>query len=145
MPTATKLISALVLAIAGAALGFLLTPLVPKISNANLIPIAAALGFVAGWVVIGRRIERKMGGAVLAGIAGVLTLVVWFLLVQGLRDMLRLAMDHRYHGPLEAIVDIIRLSTEYIPYFIRYDIGALLVAAALFSGVIAKITNRHWK
>lgn len=146
MPTAARLVAALCLALLALAVSFEVMPRMPESTDFGyFLPLNFALGLICGWVVMGRHTGLGFVGAINNGIAGAAVLVFWGLAVQGTYEMFRLAMNHRYHNPLEAIYGIFELSVGYGQVLIAPVILATLVIGGALSGIVTDFTGRMWR
>lgn len=146
MPTAARLVAALCLALVALAVSLEVMPRMPESTDFGyFVPLNIALGLVCGWVVTGRHVRLGFFGALNNGIAGVAVLVFWGLVVQGGYEMFRLAMNRRYHGPLEAIYGIFELSVGYAQVLLAPEIIATLVIGGILSGLITELAGKMWR
>ncbi len=146
MPTAAKLFSALCLA----ALGFLVSeaikPLMPAGTGFGYFSyVNAVIGLICGWVVVGGRAGRGISAAISNGLTGVIAMVCVGLAVQAAIQMFDLAMQHRYSGPMEAIVAIFEIAIGYGAIMMKTQVIGLLLAGALITGFISEFAARNYR
>ncbi|WP_171129169.1 MULTISPECIES: TrgA family protein [unclassified Ruegeria] len=103
------------------------------------------LGLACGWKVMGKRAGRGWVAAVNNGLTGVAALVFWGLFVQGVYEMFRLAMRHRYDGPFDAVLAIFTLSVEYGRQLITPEILLTLAIGAVITGLLTEVAYRRWR
>ena len=146
MPTGSRLLCAVCLAIVGFVVSGLIIPLFPERTNfGNFTNINMALGALCGWIVMGPRTGHGVSSGITNGITGVAALVFWALFVQGCYEMVRLAMANRYKGPFEAIVAVFEIAIVYsLIIFTPTVLGTLLVGAVL-SGLAGEVAARRWR
>ncbi|PJE29330.1 hypothetical protein PSM7751_00833 [Pseudooceanicola marinus] len=109
--------------------------------------VSAAIGAWAGWTIIGRRVTRRSSAAqvISYGLTGlVMMLLVAFFVFAG-NEALRKSLARRYDGPIEAILDMIPISTNWGANLLHPHILATLVAGGLVSAVMARVVDRIWK
>lgn len=145
MPTASRLVAALSLMV----IAFLVSSMIIDngeegkdygyFSYVNLL-----LGFLCGWVIMGKRAGRGWTAAVNNGLTGVASLVFWGLFVQGTYEMFRLAMRHRYGGPFEALLAIFQIGLDFGKFLITPEIIATLAIGAILSGLFTEGASRRW-
>lgn len=114
MPTAAKLIGALLLFGVGwgAALGAVAT--LPDGTQATYLPLAVALiGCWQGWSVLGRHAGCGMRAGVAHGLRAAIQMVVIALAAFALREMFLRSTDLRYGGAGDATVATLDLFLEY--------------------------------
>ena len=146
MPTAARLVAALCLALVAVAVSVQVMARMTEVADFGyFVPVNAGLGLVCGWVVMGRHTRMGWVGAVNNGIAGVAVLVFWGLVVQGGNEMFRLAMNRRYHGPIEAIYAVFEISVGYAQILLAPAILATLLAGAVVAGVATEFAGRAWR
>lgn len=143
MPTAGRLTSALALAILGGYIAYLTVPLFDEGSVPSFwFPLSIGAGIWAGWVVMGKRAGRGYSAAVGNGFTGVAAMVFWILFLLCGFEMLRKSMRRSYDGPIEAVIDVFALMSDYALQFFTADVIVALVvgaiAAAFFSEFYAK-------
>ncbi|TDE35062.1 TrgA family protein [Antarcticimicrobium sediminis] len=146
MPTAARLVAACCLALLAFTVSYQIMARMPESTNFGIfVPLNIGLGVVCGWVVMGRNRKSSFPGAMNNGIAGVAVLVFWGLVVQGGYEMFRQAMNHRYHGPLDALYGIIELSAEYAQVLLAPGIIVTLVVGAILSGFVTGYASKTWR
>ncbi|MHA6347586.1 TrgA family protein [Roseivivax sp. CAU 1761] len=146
MPTAAKLVAALLLAGLGYLASEAVKPLVPAITEwGRFSLINAGIGLLCGWIVIGSRAGRGMSAAVSNGITGVVALVFWALVVQALAEMVDAAFKGRFSGMGDAISDVFNTMIEHAAILADGSLLMLLIGGALLVGGLSEIAARHWR
>ena len=105
MPTATKLMSALAFAVLAFFASEVFKPLLPEGTQVRMLsPIDAGIGFLCGWMIMGRLAGRGVFAAAGGGVRTALATAFWCLLFWAVWEMLgestRPGADA---GPVEAI------------------------------------------
>ena len=151
MLTMPKLIAGVVLAlIALVVTGQIKTAMLAEYGSYNfglLVPVAVAIGFLCGWVIIGSRANGQLGFSIApsVGVSGVVAMVFWVLLLMTLNEMLRLAMARRYDGGTEALTAIVPIGTEYGRHLLHSNILLTLLVGGMFAGWLADWSARRWR
>lgn len=140
MPTSARLASALCLA----ALAFVVSQQVMALITEDMnfgyfVYVNMGIGAVCGWVVTGRRVGHGgVAAPVTNGLTGMLTMVFWCLFVQGVNEMLRLAMRNRFDGPFEAVFSVFEHMVEFGAILIDPLVLVVLFAGGAVTGLLAE-------
>ena len=146
MPDAARLVAALCLALIAFIVSGQVMPLMPEGTDFGYFTyVNIALGLLCGWIVMGKRAGRGVVAAINNGATGVAALVFWGLFVQGINEMVRLAMRNRYDGPFEAIMAIFEISLEYAMVLLTPGIILVLVVGAVLSGLATDFAKSRWR
>lgn len=143
MPDAARLVAAMSLALLAYFATRQIIPLLPEGTEiGNFIYINAGIAVLVGWLVMGSRAGRGVTAALNNGLTGMCVLVFWGVALQGVTEMMRLAMNNRFDGPLEAIVAALELSAGY-----GLMIATPLVLGILIFGgmVVGLVTELAWR
>ncbi|RMD49391.1 MAG: hypothetical protein D6832_01825 [Alphaproteobacteria bacterium] len=150
MPTAGRLIAAVVLALAawGAALAYRRT-LPPEVVATWLPETVGALGLVIGWLSVGRRLGVRSrpagaGRALAAGLQGALLVLVWAAFGFGVRQMLIETLDRRLKGLEEAFFRLAELFWLNLASAADPLTLALLIGGGVASGVLGRAALMRW-
>lgn len=109
--------------------------------------IAAAIGLICGWRVMGRDVGKGYKPAAGSGVKTSISFVVWVLLVTSVVLMVRKAFKQRYDSPLEAIVDVFALALENGLRIVNPpvpEVLGLLFIGGVLGGVLAEWTKKRW-
>ena len=146
MPTAARLVAALLLAALGWVLSDMIRPLMPEGTDFGIFNyVDAFIGLSVGWILMGKRAGRGVVSGINNGITGAAVMVFWGLFVHSSYEMFRLAMRNRYDGPMEAITAIFIIASEFglmiatAPVIVTFLIGALIVGPA------TEYASRKWR
>lgn len=146
MPTAARLVAALLLAILGWILSDLIRPLMPEGTAFGWFNYANAfIGVCVGWVAVGSRAGRGVAPGINNGLTGVVVLFIWGLAVHSSYEMFRLAMRNRYDGPMEAITAIFLIASEFGLMIATAPVLITAVVGALVVGLVTDVVARHWR
>ncbi|MCR9148221.1 MAG: TrgA family protein [Rhodobacteraceae bacterium] len=145
MPTAAKAAVAVMMAVLAWVASEMFRPLMPEGTDFGLFnEVNVALGLVCGWLVIGTRLGYGIADAIGAGLTGVGAMVCWALFLQSFNEMLRLALDRRYDGPVEGIMAIFTIAVDYGAVMIDTPLIVLLVAGGIVIGLLGELVARRW-
>lgn len=146
MPTAARLIAALVLAVTAWIVSQTVKTHLPDGINFGWFDyVNVAIGAVSGWIVIGRRAGLGILPAIGHGLTGVAVLVFWAIFLQSTNEMLRLSLRRHYKGPVEALLDIFQIGAEYTKVLPYLDVAGALVLGGLIAGILSELANRVWR
>jgi hypothetical protein len=146
MPTAARLVAAVLLGLLGWILSDLVRPLLPEGTDFGYFNfVNAFIGICVGWVFMGRRAGRGLVPGINNGLTGAAVLVIWALAVHSSYEMFRLAMRNRYDGAMEALTSIFVIASEFgvmiaVPSFL---LAAL--AGALVVGLATEFAASRWR
>jgi len=145
MPTAPKLIAALCFAGLGWVASDMIRPLFPEETNFGAFNyVNVVLGLLCGWIVTGPRVGSGWSDGISAGLTGVGALVFWGLFVQAFNEMLRLALDRKYDGPVEAILSVFQIGIEYGQMLINGPLIGTLIVGGIVIGLVAEWASHRW-
>ena len=146
MPTGSKLIGAICLAILAALVAEMVKPLFPEGTPFGYFTyVSFGLGLIVGWKSLGTRAGKGTTEAINNGITSVVVLVFFALFVFGSYEMLMQALGRRYTEPMEALRGILEIGMFYGSYLLNVQIIATLVVGAVISGLVTEYAYRHWR
>lgn len=109
--------------------------------------IAAAIGLICGWRVMGNIAGKGYKPAPAAGVRTAITFTAWVLLVCSIILMVRKAFKKRYDSPMEAIVDIFALTMENGLRIINppaLDVLGFLFIGGIVGGLLTEWAKQRW-
>jgi len=146
MPTAARLVAALLLAILAWILSDLVRPLMPEGTQFGIFNFMNAfIGLCVGWVVMGPRAGRGTVPGINNGLTGTAVLVIWALTVHSSLEMFRLAMRNRYDGAMEALTSIFLIASEFALMIAVPAVILTAVAGAVAVGLATEFAARRWR
>ncbi|EPX78458.1 TrgA family protein [Salipiger mucosus] len=146
MWTAARLVTALCLAVLGYLASEVVRGLWTETTQFGWFNwVNTVIGFFCGWFIVGPRLGNGMGPGISLGATGAAALVFWGLFVQSVNEMVRLAMRHRFDGPVEAFSAIFDLGTEYGAVLLDGGFFILMIVGAIITGVLGEIAARNWR
>ncbi|QFT92859.1 hypothetical protein FIU86_08380 [Roseovarius sp. THAF9] len=146
MPTTGRGVAAILMAILAWYASEMFRPLMPEGTGFGWFnEVNVALGLLMGWVVIGSRLNYGYSNAIGAGLTGVGAMVFWALFLQSFNEMLRLALENRYDGPVEGIIAIFELGIDYLFTMWHIPLIVLLVGGGIVIGLVSEWVARRWR
>ncbi len=146
MPTAAKLFGAIFLAALAWVVSDLIRPLMPEGTDFGWFNYAnAACGLFCGWKVIGKNAGRGTSQAVSMGFTGVVCLYLLAIFVQSCNEMLRLALDSRFAGPVQAVKGILDIALNWSAIIATPSVLGTLAVGGIVIGLMVEAISRRWK
>lgn len=145
MPTGARLVTAVLFAGVGWQASEIIRPLMPEGTDFGWFnEVNVVLGLLCGWIVTGSRLGRGYPEGVSAGLTGLGALVFWALFLQSFNEMLKLALERRYDGPVEGIIAIFKIAIDYGTDVLYMPLIMFLVGTSILIGLIGEICARRW-
>jgi hypothetical protein len=145
MPTAARLVAAILLAILGWVLSDLVRPLMPEGTDFGWFNfVNAFIGLWVGWGVMGRRAGRGFVSGINNGLTGTAVMIIWAIAVHASYEMFRLAMRNRYDGPMEAIAGIFLIGSEFGLMIATVPVIGVAVIGAVIVGTVTESASKRW-
>ncbi|MBM7067947.1 TrgA family protein [Actibacterium sp. 188UL27-1] len=114
MPTFAKLVSGIAFALVAMFASSVFIPLLPEGTQVGmLIPLNSFIGFLCGWLVLGRMVGKGYYSAAGTGVRTSCTLLFFALLLWSCYEMIVLSTRLRYDGPMQALTDMMAMIVEY--------------------------------
>lgn len=146
MPTAAKLVAALMFAAVGWAAAEAFMPLIPERTQWGAFqPICAALGLLCGWRVMGPRAGRGWSTAIGVGLSTAAVLLGVALLLFSGREMILRSLDRRYGDALEATVGTFGIMLENAALMADVRFLGTLLLGGIVSGLASEAAGRIWR
>ena len=146
MPNGARLIAALSMAALAFVASQLIMPLMPDGTDFGyFIYVNMAIGIVTGWVLMGRRAGGGLVPAINNGLTGMAVMVFWGLFAQGVWEMVRLAMRHRYDGSFEALTAIFTIGLDYFFVMAVPQVLLALAIGGVVAGLATENAHRRWR
>lgn len=146
MPDAARLVAATCMALIAFIISGQVMPLMPEGTDFGYFTyVNIGLGLLCGWIVMGKRAGRGLVPAINNGLTGVAALLFWGLFVQGVYEMVRLAMRNRYGGPFEALAAIFEIGAEYAWMIAVPNIIATVLIGGVLAGLATEQAWQRWK
>ncbi|MEY4984775.1 MAG: hypothetical protein RIR62_3041 [Pseudomonadota bacterium] len=148
MPTAAKLVGAVLFGLLGAGLALYLPAILPEsMPYGALLPVSAAVAALCGWMIAGAAAGRGRSYAegAATGARTAVTAAFAVLFVFSVEQMLALAFRRLYDGPVEAVIGIFEQMVKLAPLLIDAGFIALLVIGGMVAGALTEGAGRRWR
>jgi hypothetical protein len=144
MPTAAKLVSAVIFA----ALAYLVADLyVPGMEGNPVVgylrPGCALIGMLCGWMVMGRLVGKGMRAAMGSGFRTSATILFWCLLSFSIYEMVEKSTKKIYDGPMEALLAVFDIMVKYGSFAVTPEVLGTLAVGGMLGGVLAEWVSRR--
>lgn len=145
MPTAAKLVGAIMLAISGWFCSELIKPLMEAGRDlSKFSAICAVVGAFVGWRFLGPRADRGVGNLLSNTFTMAFVQLVLTVFVFALSEMLKNSLRKQYHSPIAALEDIFAISAGYYHDYFSYEFGAGVLLCCSLSTWCAFMAARKW-
>ena len=146
MPTAAKLAAAILFGALAWWVSQMIKPLFPEGTDlGRFAEYNAALGAVIGWRVAGARARTSWPNAVAYGLTAAVGTVAMGLFVYSLLRMLSQSVRKVYEGPMEALVDVVRIMLENVQFIANGEVLTILLAGGVLGGLVTEWVARNYK
>ena len=137
MPTAGKLVAAIMFAGLGALATYLIIPQFPEGTNFGwFIPGNALIGLLGGWIVAGSRSGHGHYSAVGYGLTAMVSMVAWGLLIYSSIEMVERSIRKMYDGPVDAVVSVFELGVDYLRVIASAELMIFMVLGGIICGLV---------
>lgn len=145
MPTASKLVAAVLLAVLGYfAADRVAAHLPEEIPPGMIRPVMAFFGIMVGWRFLGKRVGDGYSAALGMGLSSSVVLFLlgmgWFAGVEMIKRSMRMSYDNPFHA-LQGMVEIAIDNVEHVTYV---DVISILVAGGILVGLLVEFASRRW-
>ena len=145
MPTASKLVAAVAYALLGFLAAQTFVKYLPEGTPLGYFrEMTAAIGFIVGWLVMGKLTRKGYREAINTGLVTALILVFWTLLAFSLYFMLRKSMRMMYDGPMEAVLGIFQLMFDYGKMLVQPDMIGVILIGGIVAGLVTEWAGKRW-
>ena len=145
MPTASKLVAAVAYALLGFLAAQTFVKYLPEGTPLGYFrEMTAAIGFIVGWLVMGKLNRKGYREAINTGLVTALILVFWTLLAFSLYFMLRKSMRMMYDGPMEAVLGIFQLMFDYGKMLVQPDMIGVILIGGIVAGLVTEWAGKRW-
>jgi hypothetical protein len=146
LPTSGKLVAGLCFAIVGYVSASAYALLLPESWRISwFLETSAALGFLVGWLVMGRLVGVRLHMAARRGFSTAIWLFFWALLSFSIHEMLLRSLDKRYRTPMDAVGGAIEIAIYLGKLALNVEFLATLLVGGAISGILAELANRFWR
>lgn len=145
MPTASKLVAAVLTAALGYYVADLIVAHLPEQDRDNWMRVVSALlGVVVGWKFLGSRMGDGYRAAIGLGLSTSLVLFLVGMVTFSGYEMLIRSLRKSYHGPFEALQGMMAIAIENLEYVQFADVVMGFVLGGIVVGVITEMAARRW-
>lgn len=145
MPTAAKIVAALALAIVMYVATVNYIPNLPEGTQVHRIrEIAAGIGFVCGWWIIGPQPGLTFMESLSNGLKGALVATFWTLMAAASYTMLQRSMRMMYDGVMEAVLGVFQQLVDFGALALAPGVVGVVVIGGMMAGAVARGTARRW-
>lgn len=145
MPTASKLVAAVAYALLGFIAAQTFIKYLPEGTPLGYFrEITAAIGFIVGWLVMGKLTRKGYREAINSGLVTALILVFWAVLAFSLYFMLRKSMRMMYDGPMEAVLGVFQLMFDYGKMLVAPDMLGVILIGGILAGAVTEWAGKRW-
>ncbi len=146
MPTAGRLVGAIVFGATGAGAAFVGIPTLPEeVLPGYLFPFSTIVGGWQGWSLMGPKAGGRFSMAITQGIATVVVMTLTVIFFVAGWDMIERSMRLRYDGPGAAVLDVANLMWEYVKMMVVPQVIGVLALGATLGSILVNIAARIWK
>jgi len=151
MPTAARLVAAISLAIASAAMVIVLAMYYPDAKLDRYMPrifiVFGGLGALVGWYSLGRRVEFEEGIGIALGIRAALTTMAWVILALGISYVIMEILDDKFRGlePMAAIRALVEQCMFFAAYLFHTKVFGIAIGMGIIAGLLTRGAHRKWR
>jgi hypothetical protein len=145
MPTASKLVAALLFGSLAFFVSDLIKPLLEEGTQVGWFSLVNPIvGAVMGWRISGARVGHSIRASLGYGITTVAATVFWCLFIWAGYLMVEASMRLRYDGPMEALQDMGAMMIEFARTMATPTVIGSLVVGGLFFGWLTEQVSRRY-
>ena len=145
MPTAPKIVAAVLFAIVAGLAAHLFIPALPEGTQVKLFrEISAAVGFFVGWRVMGRLTGKGYVDAAGSGVRTSVTILFWLLLGFSIYTMVKRSTKMLYDDPMEAVTGVFDLMLYFGKFLAEPATPVALLIGGVMGGVVTEWASRRW-
>jgi hypothetical protein len=147
MPTAGKLIGAIVFAALAYFVGDLIRPLLieTKGTRTGGLPVVNAfIGLLMGWRIMGKGAGKTYRASFGYGLTTLAAIVFWCLVFWSGYEMIQKSMKGRYDGAMHALKNMAELAIDYAKLVAVDEVVVPALVGALFVSWLTEFFARRW-
>jgi hypothetical protein len=146
MPTAAKLAAAILFGALAWLASELVKPLFPEgAAVGRFAEWNALIGAVIGWRVAGTRARTTWPNAVAYGLTTAFGMASVALFLHSMARMLGRSFSRVYEGPMEALIDVVRLMVENAPLILSPPVLLTLLIGGALGGLATEWVARNYR
>lgn len=146
MPTAPKLIAALLLTLTAVIVAYTYSLGYPdQTFKRNYYMLAGGVGFVVGWYTLGQKPYFGGVDSILAGIRAVIIMAIVAAIAFAFVSVWNGMGEHAFNNPFQVPISWITRSIANFISALTIKIWAILLLAGAISGRLTGVANLHWR
>ncbi len=145
MPTAAKLIAAILFGALAFFVSDLVKPLLPEGTQTGaLSPVNGIFGLILGWRVMGHRAGDGVVPSLGYGLTTVFAITFWCILIWAGKEMYDNSIKLRYDGPVEALQEMAGFMVDYARLIATTEVVLPIVIGGFICGWITEYFSQRW-
>jgi hypothetical protein len=146
MPTSAKLAAAVLFGALAWWVSQMIEPLFPEGTDmGRFAEYNAVVGMVIGWRIAGARARTTWPNAVAYGLTAALSMLLLALFLHSATIMVSQSFRKVYEGPMEALIDVVRIMVENFQKVATPDIMGTLLAGGIIAGLATEWVARNYR
>lgn len=146
MPTSAKLAAAVLFGALAWWVSQMIEPLFPEGTDmGRFAEYNALVGVVIGWRVAGARARTTWPNAVAYGLTAALSMTLMALFLHSAAIMISQSFRKVYEGPMEALIDVVRIMVENFQKVSTPEIMGTLLLGGIFAGLATEWVARKYR
>ena len=146
MPTSAKLAAAVLFGALAWWVSQMIEPLFPEGTDmGRFAEYNAILGAVIGWRIAGGRAKTTWPNAVAYGLTAALSMTLMALFLHSATIMVSQSFRKVYEGPMEALVDVVRIMVENFQKVSTPEIMGTLFLGGIVAGLATEWVARNYR
>ncbi|MGL6210400.1 MAG: TrgA family protein [Paracoccaceae bacterium] len=145
MPTAAKLVAAVLFAAFGWIGANYFIPSLPEATPIGMLRESAALiGALCGWMIMGRVAGRGYSTSIGNGISTSVAIAFWLVLFWAGYEMVVRSTKMMYDGPMDAVLGVVDLMVQYGRLMLTPEVLGTMLIGGVVTGLFAEWAARRW-
>lgn len=144
MPTAAKLIAAVLFFALCWLISEQIRSAIPPQSMGLFAPVNAAIGLIIGWRVVGQRAGQGFTASIGNGLTAICASFFWGILIWAGHTMLKASVRGRYSGPIDAIQDMFNKMVDFGALVVIDFVIATAVFGSIVCAILVEMASRRW-
>ncbi|WP_172294434.1 TrgA family protein [Pseudoruegeria sp. HB172150] len=145
MPTAAKLVAAILLGVMGWFVADMIVPYFPEeMKPGRFREIVAAMGVMVGWTFLGRRAGGGLSYSFGLGLAASGLMVFWSLFFLAGYEMVIRSLRKSYAGPMEGLKGMMEIAIEYLVFLKPLEVAGTLIIGGMILGFVVELVAKRY-
>lgn len=147
MPTAPKLVAAVLFALTGFLAAEAFKGVMPDgMAFGAFSLVIAGIGLICGWRISGKYAGQGIGSSIGYGLRTSVTIAFWGLVLYSIERMIQRALDMLYKDTMEAVVGVFDLMMQYgLKIVTAPEVLITLAVGAVLTAIAVEIAARRWR